>query len=115
MSTSTFSRMLALVTLLIASIPAHAQETKRRPMQIDDLFRFKRVVEPRISPDGKTVVYAVGDVDLEQNKTVYHLWIASSDEKTGSPQQLTNAIKSDRSPRWSPDGKHILFESTRSG
>ncbi|MBI3409738.1 MAG: S9 family peptidase [Planctomycetes bacterium] len=109
------NRLLVLVLLLIPVIHADAQDSKRRPMQIDDLFRFKRVVEPRVSPDGKRVAYAVGDVDLDNNKTVYHLWIASTDEKGGQPRQLTNAPKSDRNPRWSPDGKNILFESTRSG
>src|SRR4051812_21181322 len=104
------NRLLALVLLLAPLVDLQAQETKRRPMKIDDLFRFKRVVEPRVSPDGRRVVYAVGEVDLEANRSVYRLWIASTDEKGGLPRQLTNATKSDRNPRWSPDGKCILFE-----
>jgi dipeptidyl aminopeptidase/acylaminoacyl peptidase len=83
-------------------------------MQVDDLFRFKRVADPQISPDGQWVVYAVGAVDLDANKVLYHLWLAPSDGK-GEPRQLTNASKSDRNPRWSPEGKAILFESGRSG
>ncbi|MFL5339245.1 MAG: S9 family peptidase, partial [Gemmataceae bacterium] len=43
------------------------------------------------------------------------LWIAATDGK-GEPRQLTNAAgKKDHHPRWSPDGKRILFESNRSG
>src|SRR5207253_4711332 len=33
----------------------------------------------------------------------------------GAPRQLTNSTKHDKHPRWSPDGKRILFESDRSG
>ena len=37
-------------------------------MKVDDLFKFKRVADPQISPDGKQVVYVVGTVDLDANK-----------------------------------------------
>src|SRR5205085_4958312 len=33
----------------------------------------------------------------------------------GEPHPLTNTTKKDKHPRWSPDGKQILFESDRSG
>src|ERR1019366_3434305 len=77
-------------------------------------FRFKRVADPQISPDGKWVVYSLGKVSLEANKIVANLWLASTD-KGGAVKQLTAGAKSDRHPRWSPDGKSILFESSRSG
>ena len=37
-------------------------------MTVDDLFRFKRVSDPQISPDGKPVVYVVGTVDLAEQQ-----------------------------------------------
>jgi dipeptidyl aminopeptidase/acylaminoacyl peptidase len=83
-------------------------------MTVDDLFRLKRVADPQISPDGKWVVYAVGNVDMEGNKVVYNLWLVTADG-SAPPKQLTSAAKSDRHPRWSPDSKSILFESPRSG
>jgi dipeptidyl aminopeptidase/acylaminoacyl peptidase len=86
----------------------------RRSLTIDDLFRFKRVADPQISPNGQTVVYTVTSVDLAANSTSSSLWLAPTDK--GEPRQLTNAVgKKDRHPRWSPDGKQILFESNRSG
>lgn len=106
-------RRLALLVLLLVFPCAPAGE-KTRPMQVDDLFRFQRVADPQISPDGQSVVYAVGTVNLEANKVLYHLWLASASGKS-EPRQLTNAAKSDRNPHWSPDGKSILFESSRSG
>lgn len=102
-----------IVLLMLAPVaPAAAQE--RRPMKVDDLFRFQRVSDPQISPDGKWVVYVQGQPDLDANKTVTHLWLVAT-EKGAKPKQLTDGKKSDRHPRWSPDGQSILFESARSG
>lgn len=86
----------------------------KRPMEVADLFRFKRVADPQISPDGKRVVYQITTVNLEENKSSTNLWVADTDGKT-PPKQLTTTTKKDSHPRWSPDGSSILFESNRSG
>lgn len=105
---------ILFVFLLLLAAPAAVFAEGKRPMTIDDLFRFKRVSDPQISPDGKLVVYVVGTVDLDGNKSSSSLWLASTDNK-GEARQLTNTTKKDRHPRWSPDGKHILFVSNRGG
>jgi dipeptidyl aminopeptidase/acylaminoacyl peptidase len=94
-----------------AAAPAPA--AAKRPMTLDDMFKFKRVGEPQISPDGSQIVYVVTKVNLEENKTTSNLWLVASDGQS-EPRQLTTTDKKDRHPRWSPDGKKILFESTRS-
>lgn len=107
---------LVLGVSLTMADDATAQVPKaKRPMVTTDLFKFKRVAEPQISPDGKMVVYQVTTVDLDANKSSTALWFAASDGKT-PPKQLTDpAGKKDMHPRWSPDGATILFESTRTG
>jgi dipeptidyl aminopeptidase/acylaminoacyl peptidase len=106
--------MPRLIACCLAALVVISPADAARPMTIDDLFAFKRVADPQISPDGKWVVYQVGTVDLAANKTTTNLWIAASEGKS-PPKQLTASTKADRHPRWSPDGTKILFESTRSG
>lgn len=104
---STFLLLLLLLPFVLAS-----SQTKR-PMQLDDLFTIQRVSDPQLSPDGKTVAYVVTVVDKAANKTNSDIWLIPT--AGGVASQLTNSPKHDRHPRWSPDGKSILFESNRNG
>ena len=104
---------LLLFFVLVTSVDMAADAAeKKRAMSLDDMFKFKRLSDPQLSPDGKWVVYVVATIDLAGNKSSSNLWLASSD---GSERrQLTTTEKKDSHPRWSPDGKSILFESNRS-
>ncbi|AWM41834.1 Prolyl tripeptidyl peptidase precursor [Gemmata obscuriglobus] len=107
-------RLLLTAAVLIAA-PLALPAADKRPMKVQDLFAFKRVASPQISPDGKAVVYQVTTVDLGANKSSTALWLAATDGKT-EPKQITDPKgKKDMNPRWSPDGTRVLFESTRSG
>lgn len=106
-----FFTLLGLITILGMTATV---ATAARPMQVDDLFKFLRVSDAQISPDGFWVAYVVTKVDLDANKSSSNLWLADVAGKN-PPKRLTSTDKKDRHPRWSPDGKRILFESSRSG
>src|ERR1700730_7525689 len=83
-------KRFACLFLLLAPTTVGAQPAPRG-MTVDDLFRFKRVADPHISPDGKWVAYAVGNVDMEGNRVVYNLWLACTQKaplkRTATPPQ----------------------------
>lgn len=102
--------LLFSLTLSSLATPATAAT---HPLTLDDMFALRRVADPQISPDGRSVAYVVTAVDLAKNSSAATIWLAPTEG--GAPRQLTGGPKNDRHPRFSPDGKKILFESNRSG
>ncbi|HLJ75502.1 MAG TPA: S9 family peptidase [Thermoanaerobaculia bacterium] len=78
---------------------------------IDQLLSLKSVSRPRISPDGRAVVYEVSETDWNDNAYVSQLWLA--DLQSGRTIQLTRGKKSAEDAQWSPDGKWIAFLTER--
>lgn len=74
---------------------------------VDDLMKIRRVGDPQISPDGKTVAFTIGDVNVSANRTITQIYIISV--SGGTAKQVTSGDRSNSSPRWSPDGKRLAF------
>lgn len=83
-----------------------------RRIAIDDLYRLQVLSEPRLSPDGQTVVFTLQRVDRRTEKKYTNLWIVPADG-SAPPRQFTVGDWKDTSPRWSPDGGQIAFLSNR--
>jgi dipeptidyl aminopeptidase/acylaminoacyl peptidase len=80
-------------------------------MTFDDMMKMKRLGETAVSPDGKWLAYSVTTVNLEQNTKIAELWLQAI--AGGDPIKLAVAGPGDSGPQFSPDGKHILFLSSR--
>ena len=76
-------------------------------------YDMESVSAPRISPDGSTVLFTRGYVDVMNDQSRSNLWVVGTDG--ARLRQLTDGDWSDSSPVWSPDGRRIAFLSDRSG
>ena len=104
----------------VFAVSAPAQETAK-PAQavastvptIDQSLEWQSAFNPKISPDGRRVVYEVQKTNWEENGFERNLWIGEI--ASGETHALTTAKKSSTNPAWSPDGRWIAFLSDRPG
>ncbi len=98
--------------LFCCSLCSFAQS--KRPFTFEDMMQLKRIGEPIVSPDSKWVAFTAVDVNLDENTRKPHLWIVAING--GEARRLTPASgKGEERIRFAPDGKSILFESSRDG
>ncbi len=98
---------------LAAQTSSSSTNLKQSIMQLDDLYTCDRISSPEISRDGTMIVYQVANVDAKTNKSKSRLMLVSVEN--GQRRTLTNSEFNDNSPKFSPDGKTVLFVSNRSG
>lgn len=100
----------ALAGSLLAQTTPNASTTgAKRPFTFEDMMKLKRVGAPVPSPDGKWVVFDAVDVDLEANTRISHLWIVPA--AGGEARRLNLTANHEERPRFSPDGKRLIWTS----
>ncbi len=77
------------------------------------LWSFGRMGSPRVSPDGKTVLYTVTYYNIEENKPYRDIY--SVPVSGGEPTNLTNSATNESNAVWRPDGQKIGYLSAASG
>jgi dipeptidyl aminopeptidase/acylaminoacyl peptidase len=100
-----FSVYFSLIGSL--AIGAGSAASQKRNITEKDLFDFVWIGDPQISPDGTRVVFVRVTVNEKKegyNTSIWSVPVAGGEE----PHQLTKGDH-DSAPRWSPDGKFLLF------
>ena len=78
-----------------------------------DVFELEWATDPRVSPNGKTIVYVRKSNDIMKDRERSNLWQVSVDGTDHRP--LYSGLNSIKSPRWSPNGKKLAFVSNDTG
>lgn len=78
-----------------------------------DIFDLERVSDPQISPNGSKILYVRSGSDIMTDKRFSNIWIINYDGSNHRP--ITSGHKSHSQPRWSADGKQIIYVSSSSG
>jgi dipeptidyl aminopeptidase/acylaminoacyl peptidase len=98
-----------LVVLLATGSVAHGA----RPVTPEDFHTLTWVGDPQWSPADDRIVFVTSRSNEKRDGYDSALWLIEAD---GSGlRQLTHHPGANTSPRWSPDGRDILFVSARAG
>jgi acylaminoacyl-peptidase len=106
-------RFVCCLVLVLVPGSLLAAEGPHKPLDVLDIFNLQLATDPQISPDGTRIVYVRQFQDIMADQRHSNLWIINVD---GSEHRaLTTGNFKDSLPRWSPDGKQLLYLSNRDG
>ncbi len=99
--------LLFLGAIVAATYASAAGAAEKRNIAEKDLFDFVWIGDAQASPDGARVAFV--RVTVNEKKEGYNtsIWAVSTAGNEG-PHRLTSGER-DSAPRWSPDGKYLVF------
>jgi dipeptidyl aminopeptidase/acylaminoacyl peptidase len=110
------SRLAALCFAALAgAVPSLAQQPAappaqaKRPFTEEDQLALRMVSDPRVSPDGEAVLYAVSTADLAANSRRVTTYVVTN--ASGAARAFPDEASHASEARWSPDGKRVAYIS----
>ncbi len=100
-------RFVAVVLVVAVAVAAVGQ---KRSITEKDIFQFNWIGDPQISPDGARVAFVKVSVNDKRDGYDTSIWNVSL--RGDEPARRMTDGKRDSSPRWSPDGKWLVFVRT---
>ena len=101
-----------LAALALCATAAAFTSASAEPFTAKVMASLDRIDDPRLSPDGRRVLYDLRTVDYAANKSAHSLWVI--DLKTHASRRLAASGAGTSCGRWAPDGS-IYFISGRKG
>ena len=101
------------ILLLVLSFTVFSSVRSGEPsktFQAEDVFELEYANDPRISPDGKYIVYERRSSDIMTDSMRSNIWIIKSDGTQNRP--LVSGNTHAATPRWSPSADRLVYLQT---
>jgi dipeptidyl aminopeptidase/acylaminoacyl peptidase len=102
------------IALLGLACPSHAT-TAGRGLSAQDLASLDRLIDARVSPDGRRALYVLREVDYAADRAATSIWLVDLTKDAQPPVRAAASPGGATAARWGPDGRSIYFLSARSG
>lgn len=99
-------RFIAVFLFFISAISATA-----KTMTMVDLLNVPGVRDGQLSPKGDRILFVKSQANWDDNKNITSIWQVDIDGT--NMMQISTDTYSALSPRWSPDGRQIMFITKR--
>jgi dipeptidyl aminopeptidase/acylaminoacyl peptidase len=101
---------LGLILFVLCIFCQQGARGQARRIQLADFGKAVSISDPQISPDGKSIVYVLSRMNMEQDRNDRDLVL--QEVATAGRRALTHDRKGVGSPRWSLEGDRIAFLAT---
>ena len=101
-----------LLTGTVSGTPSQAANL--RPITHEDVWLAKRIASPKVSPDGRQIVFLVTEPAYDDKEKAADLWIVPADGSAPA-RRLTNSGGTGSDVTWREDGARIVFSRKREG
>ena len=105
--------LLALFLMMPGAVQAQSDDA---PWTIEHVLTQRSLGDVDIGPEGERVLWVKETPDLEADRSQSDLFLTYRDDPHGGDSTVTIQLTrtgNNGAPRWSPDGEHIAFLSSR--
>jgi len=107
--------LLAVLALILA-LPVSAQPAETGPWTIDHVLKQRSLTDVDIGPNGDRILWVKQTPDPEADETQSDVYLTYRNDPHGGDSTATVQLTrtgNNEAPRWSPDGQHVAFLSSR--
>lgn len=99
--------VLIVMTTFFKGMNSQILPQTKEPLNVDYLWKMKRIGSFDISKDGKTIAFTVTTYNFDDNKGNTDIYLINSDGTNIRP--FKNSIQNESEPKFSPDGTQIAY------